>query len=101
MERRTMIPRAKVLALTGMLALTLIVAGAVFAVGGPLGALVAPGTPTTGTPTAGQGSLADFYARLAANLGIGQDTLMAAVRQTDQQQLDAALAAGTLTPAQA
>ena len=101
MERRTMTPRTKVLALAGMLALTLTVAAAAFAAGGPLGALAAPGTPTTGTPTTGQGSLADFYAKLAANLGIGQDTLAAAVQQTDQQQIDAALAAGTLTPAQA
>jgi hypothetical protein len=58
-------------------------------------------------PTAGSGTttvqagLADFYAKLAANLGIGQDKLTAAVAQTDQQQIDAAVAAGTLTPAQA
>jgi hypothetical protein len=101
MERRTMTPRTTVLALAGMLALTLTVGAAAFAAGGPLGALAAPGTPTTATATTDQGSLADFYAKLAANLGIGQDKLAAAVQETDQQQLDAALAAGALTPAQA
>jgi hypothetical protein len=109
MERSTMTPRTRSLALAGVLALTLTVGAAAFAVGGPLGALAATGTPTTGqgtqatpgTATTGQGSPADFYAKLAANLGIGQDTLAAAVQQTDQQQIDAALAAGTLTPARA
>lgn len=101
MERRTMTPRTKLLALAGTLALTLTIAVAAVATGGTLGTLAAPGTPTTGTPTTGQSPLADFYARLAANLGLGQDTLVAAVQQTDQQQIDAALAAGTLTPAQA
>lgn len=61
-----------------------------------------PGTLTVGPgATPGQGGRADFYAKLAANLGIGQDKLAAAAAQTDQQQIDAAVAAGTLTPAQA
>lgn len=95
-------PRTRLLALTGTLALTLTIAVAAVAAGGPRGALAAPGTPTTGSGTTMvQGGLADFYAKLAANLGIGQDKLVAAVAQTDQQQIDAAVAAGTLTPAQA
>jgi hypothetical protein len=84
--------------LAGTLALTLTIAIAGVAAGGPGGALAAPGTPTAG---GGQSGLADFYAKLAANLGIGQDKLATAVAQTDQQQIDAALAAGTLTQEQA
>lgn len=83
------------LTLAGTLALTPTIAVAAVAAGGTRGALAAPGTPPVG-----QGGLADFYAKLAANLGIGQDTLVAAVQLMDQQQIDAALAAGTLTPAQ-
>lgn len=95
-----MTPRTRLLALAGTLALTLTIAVAAIAAGGPRGALAAPGTPTAGSGTTTvQGGLADFYAKLAANLGIGQDKL-AAVAQTDQQQIDAAVAAGTLTPAQ-
>ena len=51
MERSTMTPRTRSLALAGVLALTLTVGAAAFAVGGPLGALAATGTPTTGQGT--------------------------------------------------
>ena len=93
-----MTTRTRLLTLAGTLALTLTIAVAAIAAGGSSGALAAPGTPRAGT---GQRGLADFYAKLAANLGIGQDKLAAAVAQADQQQIDAAVAAGTLTQAQA
>ena len=97
-----MTPRKRLAALAGTLTLTLTIAVAAVTAGGPGGALAAPGTPTAGaSATAGQSRLTDFYAKLAANLGIGQDKLAAAVAQTDQQQIDAAVAAGTLTPEQA
>lgn len=98
-----MTPRNRLITLTVALALTLTIAVAAVAAGGPSGVLAATGTPTAGTGQTNdrQNALADFYAKLAANLGIGQDKLVAAVNQTNQQQIDAAVAAGTMTQEQA
>ncbi|HEY8598599.1 MAG TPA: hypothetical protein VIL85_09225 [Thermomicrobiales bacterium] len=102
MGRLSLSSRTKSLALVGLLALTLAVGGAAFVTGGGGSALAAPGTPGAASPSADkQAAQADFYAKLAANLGVSQDTLVAAVRQADLAQIDAALAAGTLTAEQA
>ncbi len=91
--------RTRLLTLVGALALTLTIAVAAIAAGGPAGALAASGTdPATAT---GQHPMADFLARLAANLGISQDQLTSAVKQTDLQLIDEAEAAGRLTADQA
>lgn len=84
--------RTKILALAGAVALTLTIAVTAIAAGGPLSTLAAPG----GAGTAGQDQT-DFLSKLAANLGIGQDTLTAAIKTTDLQQIDAAVAAGQMT----
>ena len=67
-----------------------LVAAGVLAIGGVVG--VAAQTPG-GVASAG----GDFIARLAANLGIGEDQLKAAIDLTRTQPIDEALAAGELT----
>jgi hypothetical protein len=96
-----MTARKKLLALGGALLLTVAIAGAAVTLGGARPTLAAPGTPGAARPAGDQQELADFYAKLASNLHIGQDALVAAVKQSDLQQIDAALAAGTLTADQA
>ncbi len=87
--------RTRLLTLVGALALTLTIAVAAIAAGGPAGALAASGTdPATAT---GQHPMADFLARLAANLGISQDQLTSAVKQTDLQLIDEAEAGSPRT----
>lgn len=93
--------RKRLLALGGALLLTVAIAGAAVTVGGARGTLAAPGTPGAARPAGDQRGLADFYAKLAGNLNISQDALAAAVKKTDLQQIDAALAAGTITADQA
>lgn len=96
-----MTTRTRLLTIAGAGLLTLAIAVTAVAGGGPAGALAAPGTPGTTATATGQNPAADFLAKLAANLGIGQDRLSAAVKQTDLQQIDAAQAAGQLTADQA
>lgn len=94
--------RTKLLALTGAVMLTLAIAIVALATGGTRLIAAASGTPgTSATPATGQQGVADFLAKLAANLGISQDQLVAAIKKTDLQQIDAAQAAGQLTQAQA
>lgn len=78
--------KTKMLALAGGLALAIMLA-----VGGAAGALAATPGATGDT----------FLARLAANLGIGQDKLTDAVKQTNLQLIDEAVANGTMTAEQA
>lgn len=91
--------RTRILTLVGVTALTLTIAVAAIAAGGPAGAFAAPGTATA--TAAEQHPMADFLTRLAANLGIGQDQLTAAIKQTNLQLIDEAAAAGRLTGDQA
>lgn len=77
--------RKRMIALVGTLGLTLLVAVA---------AVTATGVSAAGTGT-------DFLSKLAANLGIGQDQLTDAVKQTNLQLIDEAVAAGTMTEEQA
>jgi hypothetical protein len=79
--------RKRMIALLGTLGLTLMIAVAAVTAGG--------------AAAAGQGSATDFLSELAANLGIGQDQLTEAVKQTNLQLIDEAVAAGTLTADQA
>ena len=95
-----MAPRTKLLTLAGTILLTLTIAVVAVAAGGPAGTLAQQATPGTATTT-GQSPVADFLTRLAANLGISQDRLTAAVKQTDLQLIDEAEAAGRLTADQA
>lgn len=83
--------RKRTIALVGALGLTLLIA--LTAVAGVGSAGAAPGAGGTGA--------SDFLAKLAANLGIGQDQLTAAVKTTNVQLIDEAAAAGTLTADQA
>ena len=96
-----MASRKKQLALRGVLLLTLAIASAAMTLGEARSTLAAPGTPGAARPAGDHQGLADFYARLAGNLHISQDALVAAVKQSDLQQIDAALAAGTITADQA
>lgn len=94
--------RTKLLTLAGATLLTLAVVVAAVAAGGPAGTLAQQTTPGTGaTPATGSSPVADFLAKLAANLGVSQDRLTAAVKQTDLQLIDEAEAAGRLTADQA
>jgi hypothetical protein len=101
MESGTMTSRKRLLALGGVLLLTIAIAGAAVSLGGARPTLAAPGTPGAARPAGDQQELTDFYAKLASNLHVSQDALVAAVKQSDLQQIDAALAAGTLTQDQA
>jgi hypothetical protein len=101
MEHGTANARKKLLAIGGALLLTVAIAGAAVTLGGARPTLAAPGTSRAARPAGDQQNLADFYAKLASNLHISQDALVAAVKQSDLQQIDAALAAGTLTSDQA
>jgi hypothetical protein len=83
--------RKRMIALLGTLGLTLLIA---------VGAVTASGASAAAGAT-GQASGTDFLSKLAANLGIGQDQLTNAVKQTNLQLIDEAEAAGTLTAAQA
>src|SRR5690349_9491494 len=95
-------PQMKLAALVGGVALTLLVAFTALNGGGPASALAATAAATPGASAApGQASKTDFLSKLAANLGIGQDTLTAAVKKTNLQLIDEAVAAGTMTEAQA
>ena len=80
--------RKRMIALLGTLGLTLMIA-------------VAAVTASGASAATGQGSATDFLSRLAANLGIGQDQLTEAVKQTNLQLIDEAVAAGTMTADQA
>ena len=94
--------RTKLMTLAGATLLTLAVAVVAVAAGGPAGAFARQATPGTGAaPATAQNPMADFLAKLAANLGISQDRLTAAVKQTDLQLIDEAQAAGRLTADQA
>jgi hypothetical protein len=55
----------------------------------------------SGMSAAGAATGTGFLSKLAANLGIGQDQLTEAVKQTNLQLIDEAEAAGTLTADQA
>src|SRR5262245_21695628 len=79
--------RKRMIALLGTLGLTFLIAVAAESASGASAAGAATGT--------------DFLSKLAANLGIGQDQLTAAVKQTNLQLIDEAQAAGTLTADQA
>ena len=88
--------RTKIAALAGALGLSLLIA--ITAIGsGPASALAAAATPGTGGQTSGS----SFLSKLAANLGIGEDTLTNGVKQTNLQLIDEAVAAGTMTEAEA
>lgn len=94
--------RNRLLTLIGAGLLTAAIAITALLAGHPLTTLAAD--PAAATPAAGQAAQndrADFLAKLAANLGISQDALTAAIKQADLQQIDAAAAAGTLTADQA
>ena len=80
--------RKRMIALLGTLGLTLMIA-------------VTAVTASGASAAAGQGSATDFLSKLAANLGIGQDQLTEAVKQTNLQLIDEAVAAGTMTADQA
>lgn len=84
---------------TGLLTLT--IAATALIAGHPGSTLAAPpaATPTSGQ--SGQNPLSSFVTKLAANLGITQDQLTAAVKKADLQQIDEAQAAGQLTAEQA
>jgi hypothetical protein len=101
MEHGMFKARKKLLALGGALLLTVAIAGAAVTLGGARPTLAAPGTPGAARSAGDQQELADFYAKLASNLKISQDALVAAVKQSDLQQIDAAITAGTLTSDQA
>ena len=95
--------RTVILAAAGATLLLVLLAGAAFTLGRTSGvaAQAAPGTP--GTPAAGkQGqSCGDFASKLAANLGVSEDRLRDAFKQTALQEVDEALAAGRITADQA
>ena len=98
--------RNLMLSAAGAALLTLLVVGVAFTLGRTSGvaAQAAPGTPgTRGTPAAGKQTqaCADFARRLAGNLGVGEDKLRDAFKQTALQEVDAAQAAGRLTADQA
>jgi len=69
--------------------------------GGTASALAAAVAMPGASTTPGQAPNTNFLSKLAANLGIGQDTLTAAVKKTNLQAIDEAVAAGTMTEAQA
>ena len=83
--------RKRLLALLGALGLTLLIAATAITTSGASAAAGATGL-ASGT---------DFLSKLAANLGIGQDQLTAAVKQTNLQLIDEAATAGTITADQA
>lgn len=90
--------RTRIAALAGAIGLSLLIAFAALTAAGPAGTLAAvAATPATGS----QASATEFLAKLAANLGIGQDKLTEAVKQTNLQVIDEAVAAGTMTAEQA
>ena len=102
--------KTRLLAAAGAALLTLLIATVAVTAGGPLGAAAreatgASATPgTSGTPGArdAQAGCADgFGAKLAANLGVSEDQLQAAYKQTLLQQIDEAQASGRLTAEQA
>lgn len=92
-------------------------AGGALLIGGAVGTMATVAnaqTPTatpspvrqaTGTPSAGSAArtqaLTDYINRLAGNLGVTPDRLRAALQQTALAEVDAALARGDLTAAQA
>ncbi len=63
-------------------------------------ALVALGQ-TGGTPASRARVRSDLWAKVAANLGISKDALVAAFEKAEVQLIDEALAAGTITEEQA
>ncbi|MFN8514502.1 MAG: hypothetical protein U0841_18315 [Chloroflexia bacterium] len=79
--------RKRMIALVGGLSMALLLAVAAVSASGASAANTATGT--------------DFLSKLAANLGIGQDQLTSAVKQTNLQLIDEAVAAGTMTADQA
>ena len=89
--------RTKITALAGAVGLSLLIALTALTGGGPTGALAAAATPGTN----GQSYGTNFLSKLAANLGIGEDTLTEGMKQTNLQLIDEAVAAGTMTEAQA
>ena len=101
MRKRTLF-----LSVAGATLLLLLLAGAAFTLGRTSGvaAQAAPGTPrTSGTPGAGKQGQAcgDFASKLAGNLGVSEDKLRDAFKQTALQEVDAAQAAGRITADQA
>jgi hypothetical protein len=93
--------RNRVITMIGAGLLTLTIAATALLAGRPGSTLAAPpaATPTSGQ--SGQNPLSGFVAKLAANLGITQDQLTAAVKKADLQQINEALAAGQMTADQA
>ena len=87
----------------GATLLLVLLTGAAFTLGRTSGVAAqgAPGTP--GTPAAGkQGqNCGDFARKLAGNLGVSEDKLRDAFKQTALQEVDEALAAGRITADQA
>ena len=92
-----MAPRNKITALAGAVGFSLLIAFTALTGGGPASALAAAATPGTN----GQTSSTGFLSRLAANLGISEDTLNTGVKQTNLQLIDEAVAAGAMTEEQA
>ncbi len=103
--------KTRLLAAAGAALLTLLIAVVAVTAGGPLvaaaareatGASATPGTSgTPGTRDARAGCVDGFGAKLAANLGVSEDQLQAAYKQTLLQQIDEAQANGRLTAEQA
>lgn len=79
--------RKRMIALVGGLSMALLLAVAAVGASGASAANTATGT--------------NFLSKLAANLGIGQDQLTSAVKQTNLQLIDETVAAGTMTADQA
>ena len=94
-------PQMKLAALAGGLALTLLVAFTALTGGGAASALAAAAATPGASSAPGQASNTNFLSKLAANLGIGQDTLTTGIKQTNLQLIDEAVAAGTMTAEQA
>lgn len=88
-------------ALSATMLILLLAAGAI----GIGASRVAAATPNTGTPTTKTASksalCADFQAKLAANLNVSQDQLLAALKKTALDEVNAAQQAGKLNATQA
>ena len=95
--------RTVILSATGATLLLVLLAGTAFTLGRTSGVAAQAGPGTPGTPAAGKQGQAcgDFARRLAGNLGVSEDRLRDAFKQTALQEVDEALAAGRITADQA
>ena len=100
-----MTKRTRLLTAAGATLLLLLVAAIAFILGGGRGAAAAtsPVSPAGDMTAAGAPGLTcgDFQQKLAANLGVGEDRLRAAVKQSALQEADEALGTGRITADQA